>query len=191
MKKIVLLFLASFVVCWSVFAQTWDEAVLADGEYIQAVSWMYEQQMTKYLDPIAFRPADLLSRQEAAKFFVGYATKIALKTIDTSRYCAFSDLEDADPTLKNDILQSCLLRLFKGNQGNFMPFEMVTKAQAITVLLRATETEPLDESGTPRWLRAYELAKEKQYTKETDVYALDRPVTRYELALLLWRVSWR
>lgn len=107
---------------------------------------MYEQQMTRYLDPIAFRPDDLLSRQEAAKFFVGYATKIAFKTIDTSRYCSFDDLEQTDPTLRNDVLQACLLRIFKGNQGAFQPFEFMTKAQALTVLLRITEEEQLDES---------------------------------------------
>lgn len=150
---------------------------------------MYEQQMTKYLDPIAFRPDDLLTRQEAAKFFVGYATKIALKTIDTSRYCSFDDLEQTDPTLKNDVLQACLLRIFKGNQGAFHPLQPLTKAQALTVLLRITESEPLDESWTPRWLRAYEISKERGYTKAIDVMALDAPLTRYELALLLWRVK--
>ena len=77
---------------------------------------MYDQQLTKYVDPLAFRPDDLVTRQEAAKFFVGYATKVALKTIDTSRYCSFDDLETTDPTLRNDVLQSCLLRIFKGNQ---------------------------------------------------------------------------
>ncbi len=166
-----------------------DSSFLEDQEYIQAVTWMYDQQMTKYLDPIAFRPADLLSRQEAAKFFVGYATKIALKTIDTSRYCAFDDIDEADPTLRNDVLQSCLLRLFKGNQGNFFPQEFLTKAQALTVLLRITEIEPLDESWTPRWSVVYEKAKEKWYTKEADINALDRAITRYELSLLLRRTN--
>jgi len=190
MRKLSLL-LAVWCVFWSfssviVAQSTW---LLEDKEYIEAVTRMYDQQMTKYIDPIAFRPDDLLTRQEAAKFFVGYATKIAFKTIDTSRYCSFDDVDQADPTLRNDILQSCLLRLFKGNQGKFFPQEYLTKAQALTVLLRITETEPLDESGTPRWLRVYEIAKEKWYTKEADVNVLDRPVTRYELALLLFRVG--
>jgi hypothetical protein len=59
----------------------------------------------------------------------------------------------------------------------------------LTVLLRITESEPLDESWTPRWLAAYELSKERGYTKAIDVMALDAPLTRYELALLLWRVK--
>lgn len=169
------------------FAQS--SGVVEDKEYIEAVTRMYDQQMTKYVDPLAFRPDDLVTRQEAAKFFVGYATKIALKTIDTSRYCSFDDLETTDPTLRNDVLQSCLLRIFKGNQGKFRPFEFLTKAQALTVLLRITEEEPLDESGTPRWLRAYEISKANGYTKLEDVMTLDVPLTRYELVLLLWRVK--
>jgi hypothetical protein len=59
----------------------------------------------------------------------------------------------------------------------------------LTVLLRITESEPVDESWTPRWVRAYEISKERGYTKATDVMALDVPLTRYELALLLWRVN--
>lgn len=135
--------------------------MLDDTEYVKAVVRLHEQQMTKYSDPALFRPEDVVTRQEAAKFFVGYATKIALKTIDTSRYCSFSDLDQIDPTLKNDVLQACLLRIFKGNQGAFHPTQAMTKAEALTVLLRITETDQLDESGTPRWLRTYEIAKEK------------------------------
>ena len=182
---------------FGVFANTWEsiveksptDSMIEDKEYLEAVTWMYSEQMTKYINPIAFQPESLVTREQAAKFFVQYATKIAFKTIDTTRYCAFDDLESADPTLKNDILQSCLLYLFKGTQWQFFPKELLTKAQVLTVLLRITESQPLDESWNPRWLKPYEIAYAKQYTKVTDVMALDQPITRYELALLLWRVK--
>ena len=63
----------------------------------------------------------------------------------------------------------------------------MTKAQALTVFLRIDGTV-LDESKNPRWKNAYEVALEKGYTKVTDVMALDKPMTRYEMALLLRRV---
>lgn len=179
---------------FGVFANTWativeqspTDTMIEDKEYLEAVTWMYAQQMTKYIDPIAFQPESLVTREQAAKFFVQYATKIALKTIDTTKYCSFDDLESADPTLKNDILQSCLLHLFKWTQGNFFPNEYMTKAQALTVLLRISGNV-LDESTNPRWKNAHEVALEKGYTKVTEVMDLDRPMTRYEMALLLWR----
>lgn len=162
--------------------------MIEDKEYLEAVTWMYSQQMTKFLDPIAFQPESLVTRAQAAKFFVNYATKIAGKTIDTALYCTFDDLESADATLKNDILQSCLLRLFKGTQGNFFPNEYMTKAQALTVLFRINN-EIVDETMNPRWSAVHAKAVEKGYTKVVDVMDLDRPMTRYELALLLWRVK--
>ncbi|MDP2669998.1 MAG: hypothetical protein Q8O99_03220 [bacterium] len=98
------------------FDVTAQSSLLDDVEFVEAVNWMYSKQMTSYKEPEQFRGEDLVSRQQAAKFFVGYATNVLYQVIDTSRYCSFDDLQDADPTLKNAILQSCLLRLFKGNQ---------------------------------------------------------------------------
>ena len=134
---------------------------LQDEEYLKAVTRMYEHNLTKYIDPIAFRPQDTLSRQEAAKFLSEFATNIAGKTIDTSKYCSFDDLQEADPTLKNAILEACLLSVFKGTQGKFLPTQSLTKAQALTALLRITEKKQLDETQNPRWKDAYEKAFEK------------------------------
>jgi hypothetical protein len=189
----VVVIVTTFLCGVHVFANTGEQvipqevqAMIEDKEYLDAVTWMYEQQMTRFVDPIAFMPEQYVTRAQGAKFFVNYATKIAWKTIDTSRYCAFDDLDQADSSLKNDILQSCLLRLFKWTQGNFFPNEYMTKAQALTVLLRI-DGKSLDESKNPRWTHVHEIALEKGYTKVVDLMALDKPMTRYEMALLLWR----
>lgn len=166
-----------------------DSPVLEDVEFVEAVGWMYSQQMTSYKEPEQFRGEDIVTRQQAAKFFVGYATNILYQVIDTSRYCAFDDLEDADPTLKNAILQACLLRLFKGNQGNFHPQSVLTKAQALAVLIRMLDGVQLDESGVLRRQAYYERAHALGLVKEADVQSLDTPLTRYELALLLGRAA--
>lgn len=115
-----LAFVLPFLCVMNVFANTGEqvipqevEAMIEDKEYLEAVTWMYEQQMTRFFDPIAFMPEQYVTRAQGAKFFVNYATKIAGKTIDTSLYCSFDDIDQSDPSLKNDILQSCLLHLFK------------------------------------------------------------------------------
>ena len=74
---------------------------------------MFANKMTKYQSLSLYRPYDILARQEAAKFLSGFAKEILLSVLDVSKYCAFTDLDEADPTLKNAILESCLLNLFQ------------------------------------------------------------------------------
>ena len=82
-------------------------------EFVSAVDRMFDKKMTRYKSLSAYRPYDIVARQEAAKFFSGFAKEILLTVIDVSKYCAFTDLDEADPTLKNAILESCLLNLFQ------------------------------------------------------------------------------
>jgi hypothetical protein len=44
-----------------------------------------------------------------------------------------------------------------------------------------------EESVTPRWKNYFDRARWLGLTKELDVRDLDKPVTRYEIALLLYR----
>lgn len=67
-----------------------------------------------------------------------------------------------------------------------MPNQPMTKAQAITVLIRALE-QKYDETGNPWRTGYFQRARVLGITKETNVWRLDVPVTRYEIALLLAR----
>lgn len=102
--------------------------------------------------------------------------------------CAFSDLENADSSLTEYILTSCKLGLFKWAKWFFFPTESITKAQAITVLIRALQW-PQDETTNPRRKNYHQQARALSLTKEQDVFALDQDVTRYEMALILYRAS--
>ena len=103
-----------------------------------------------------------------------------------TKYCEFDDLEKADASLRNSILVSCLLNLFHGSNGMFFPDQSLTKAQALAVLVRALEGyQP--EDLEPRWYYYHARALELGLTKEQDVNSLDKPITRYEIALMLYR----
>lgn len=65
--SILIVSLLAFCGC---FALVSAQDVVDDAEYVKAVAWMYTQKMTSYADPVGFRPYDLVTRQEAAKFFV-------------------------------------------------------------------------------------------------------------------------
>ncbi len=58
------------------------------------------------------------------------------KTPNTSRACSFSDIDQADSTLKADIITSCQLGIFQGSKGMFDPKRNITLPEAIAVLMR-------------------------------------------------------
>jgi len=76
-----------------------------------------------------------------------------------------------------------------GSQGEFRPTSQLTKAEAITVLVRITEWK-LIETTNPRWENYHALAVKNWITKESNVWNLDKSLTRYEMALLLYRAAW-
>lgn len=76
----------------------------------------------------------------------------------------------------------------RGSDGVFGAKEYLTKAQALTILIRSLQGVK-EENTTPWWKNYFLAAQEAKLTKEADVEALDRPLTRYELSLLLWRVQ--
>jgi hypothetical protein len=89
-------------------------------------------------------------------------------------------------TLVDHVLRACELWLFKGTNWSFLPTQPLTKAQALTVLVRALEWKQ-DEWVDPWWKNYFNRAQWMWLTKEKNVWNLDKPVTRYEMALLLYR----
>ena len=81
---------------------------------------------------------------------------------------------------------SCQLGIFQGSNGMFFPEASLTKAQFITALVRSVSGMK-DENVTPRWKNYHAEAMALGITKETDVFALDKAVSRYEAALMLYR----
>ena len=150
---------------------------------------MFDNELTRYDNPIQFLPAETLTREQAAKFFWNFALYMWKTPIIWSESCQFNDVVDADWTLTPHILSSCTLGLFKWSQGNFMPFDTLTRAEALTVVIRTLKGKQ-DETTIPRWSNYHKLARQLGLTAENDVYSLDAPITRYEIALILWRASW-
>lgn len=66
----------------------------------------------------------------------------------------------------------------RGSEGKFMPTELVTKGQLITILVRALEGMQ-DETTTPRYQAYYDLAVELDITNDS-LANMDRFVPRQE-----------
>jgi len=111
--RLSILVTALFITLSNVHVYAVTEPSPQDEELIVAVEWMHANGMTKYDNYDDFRSFDVLSRQEAAKFFSEFAINILYKDIDQNKFCGFDDLEEADPSLKNHIVSSCLLGIFQ------------------------------------------------------------------------------
>lgn len=160
-----------------------------EQEFIDAHKWMYVNEMTKYPTIVDFQPDAFVTREQAAKFFVLFDRVVMGRDMETMMYCVYSDEATFDATLAGSIQSACNRNLMRGANGVFGATDYLTKAQALTILMRSLQSEKLDETVTPRWKNYFVAAQEAKLTKETNVYAVDKPLTRYELALLLYRVQ--
>jgi len=159
-----------------------------DDEFLNALEWMHDYGLTRFDTPERFRQYDVLSRQEAAKFFSQFAKEILYRTLDQTKYCFFDDMEWVDPSLKNYIIESCLLHMFWWSGWYFFPFDTFTKWQALAVLIRWLDGYK-DEWGTYRWSEYRQYAWEAWLTKDPNIGHGEKAVTRYEVALLLYRAA--
>lgn len=163
-------------------------ALIDDPEFDSALDWMYTNGMTSYSAQEDFMPFNNLTREQAAKFYAEFAeTELGLER-DADAECNFEDLEEADSSLTDSIVKACEMGLIKGDGNMFLPKDEFTRAQAFTVLVRATDGEK-SEDVNPWWRNYFEAAQAEGYTVETDVYDQDRATQRYEVALMLYRAA--
>jgi hypothetical protein len=170
---------------WGVF-YTVNGQSLNDPEFNKALTWAHSNGMTKFNTETSFMPTNLLTREQGAKFFAEFARNELWIEPDMSRACNFTDINQADPSLVDAIILSCQLWLFQWSNGAFDPQRSLTKAQAVTVLVRALVGKK-DENQNPRWNNYFQEASTRGWTKEPNAASLDKPVSRYEVLLMQYR----
>jgi len=188
LMKHVLLATLLAIVSFPVFANSSD--VLTDQEYLDAVQWMYSKSITKYNNWADFSPHHIVLREHAAKFFTEFSVNMMYNSIDTAeKDCDFKDLIQWDPTLTNSILNACYLDIFYGNRDRFYPTQPLTKAEAIVALVRTLDGKQVETNESIRRKNYTKRANELGVSKETDASTQDRVMSRYEMALLLYRAK--
>lgn len=171
---------------WFVY---WDADVSEDPEYIEALNWMYDKWLTMFKDSSAYRPFDKLTREEAAKIIWKFYKENMSWAKKWNQSCEFSDSWEMNTSLSPYIKESCQMWLFGWWAGKFFPRLSITKAQTITVLVRMFDDKKLDELTTPRYRSYYNRALELSLTKEKNIKNLEWYVTRYEVAILMYRFN--
>jgi hypothetical protein len=154
-----------------------------------AIQWMYDNWLTIYNTPKTFMSNNYLTREQASKFFVQFAITVLNKDKwYISSYNIYSDIYNADPTLKDFIIYASNMWLFKWSNGKFMPFNNLTQAQALAVTIRILDWY-LDEPSDSWYIYYFYRAQKYWILWETIKYtSADKiNITRWDMALILYR----
>ena len=157
----------------------------SDQEFVSAFNWLKTNGYTSMSTTDAFRPADTLTRQEAARFIAKFGEQVLCRQ-DVNTNTTFTDSNLFDSTLAPFIEKSAKIGMLKGSNGMFYPLANFTKAQLIAALTRGIKGT-MDETTNPWYANYHAFALASGITVETDVTAIDRPITRYEAALMFYR----
>ena len=179
MKKLFFLLAFSFVFC-----STFSSAITLLDD---AITWAYTKKLTIYLNPSDFKPDNNIRRDEAAKFFVNFA-KLVGKTSYTvnASQCQFSDLNQAWDDLREIIVESCRLGIFKGSNGKFNPTGNLSNAEAIAVLVRIVDGYQT-ENGLAHWAdNYYKRANELKLLGDVNMNSKDSSASRGNMITLLY-----
>jgi len=179
---------------WLMWNETKTECIAIDtsskdSELKKAIEWMYENWLTQYNTIEKFSSDSYLTREQAAKFFSTFYTKVLNKKFNekiNSR--TFLDINDANPELKYYIFQAHDMWLFKGFRWKFMPKNKLTQAQAISVAIRMINWD-LEQIKNAWYTNYYIKAKKYWLLKrwDFDIIDLDRTnITRWDTALILY-----
>ncbi len=179
MKKIISLFIAILIALWAnlVFAQELDEAV----------KFMHDNGMTKYVTVTDYKSEDSLTREQTAKIMVEFSSKILWKIIPSESICSFADLNQSDPEFRNYIEESCTMWIFKWKIKDgvtiFDPKANISKAEFITVLVRTLKWI-MDEDNSPWWIKYYQDSMKSWVLTNPEI---TNNIARWEAALMLYR----
>ena len=92
-----------------------SETLVTSEEFKKALSFLRSYEMTMFDNVDGFDPYRNLSREEAAKIFSNFAINVLCRKPDMSLSVKYSDVENANPTLKPYITLAYQLGVMKGS----------------------------------------------------------------------------
>ncbi|MFA6256386.1 MAG: S-layer homology domain-containing protein [Candidatus Absconditabacterales bacterium] len=161
-----------------------------DPELIEAIRWMNDNGLTNFKTIPEYKPFEILNREQAAKIVSLFANIYNFNentggALPSS--CIFKDISDADESLTTYVENVCTLGVMQGSNGYFNPKGTINKSQFIASIIRLFEGKKLDENVSPRWKNYFEKAQEIGMIGPADAVTFENPITRYEVALFLYR----
>lgn len=159
-------------------------AIDASDEFKRALVFLNAYDMTRFDSVVGFNITGAMTRQEAAKMFSNFATNVLCRK-PTAAEITYTDIDNADETLKPYITLSYKLGLMRGSaEGKFRPFDLITKAELNAVLTRMILHSFLQEEGAVWYAEYNRVATELGIIKQG---AGETSVSRHDAALMLFR----
>ena len=165
-----------------------------DPEFKEAVFWMYTQWFTQYDTIEEFRPFDLVTKEEWAKFLGSFYKKFVDKEGSTAvpDECYYDDIEQVQEPLRLYVIYTCQQGILNISDGtNFLPQQQLSKADFVAGIVEMFDGSTTRSVSEPRRQSYFDKAVELGVISHTDIINFDRPITRYEIALLLYRFNIR
>lgn len=171
----------------------WGIDPSTDPELAEAIYWMYDNWLTIYNTVSDFKPFDVFTREWWAKIFDKFSDMLGLGTSNDylPNECNFTDINVLTEESQQHIVNVCKKWLIKWSNWNFNPYENMNKSTFIVALIRMFEWKTLDETTTPRWKNYFEKAEELWLVTAADTTTFDTPISRYEVALFLYKFNVR
>lgn len=157
----------------------------AQDEFTRALQFLYSNGLTRYNTPAGYRPDDMITREQASKMYVEFMDLIDQDPVANQNNCNFTDTINADKTLRPYISRSCEYGLFQGFSGKFSPFDTLTRAQAIAVIIRALGVQVA--SSNPRFVSYIQEAAKRDIVSTSSTLGADNAITRRDVAIILYR----
>lgn len=161
-----------------------------DPELGAAIGWMYDNWLTSFNSITEYKPFEIVSRLQSAKI-LSIFTQIFNLNATMSWFvwneCIFTDLSQTTSGFKQYVENICKMWLLKWTKWKFNPEWNLLKSQFIVALMRLFEWKSLDETATPWWKNYFQKAQELGIVWPADIITFENPVTRYEMALFLYR----
>ena len=164
--------------------------MVTSEEFKKALSFLRSYEMTMFDSVEGFAPNRNLSREEAAKIFSNFAMHVLCRKPDTNLSVHYSDVENTNPTLKPYITLAYQLGVMKGSgmgNGEFRPFDAISKAEVNAVLIRMILKSYLNEKETELKTRYSEYNKVATDLGIINQGAGAEAVPRHDVALMLFR----
>ena len=171
----------------------WGIDPSTDPELAEAIYWMHDNWLTIYNTVSDFKPFDIFTREWWAKIFDKFSDMLGLGTSNNylPNECNFTDISTLSEESQQHIMNVCKKWLIKWSNWKFNPNENMNKSTFIVALIRMFEWKTLDETTTPRWKNYFEKAEELGLVTAADTTTFDTPISRYEVALFLYKFNVR
>ena len=163
-----------------------SQELITTREFKKWLAFLYSYSMTIFNNIDDFKPEQKLTREQAAKIFVNFATNVLCRKPDTSIEIQYNDIDEADKSLQKYIILAYQLDIMKwGTDWNFRPFEAITKAQVNAALIRMLLKWYLPEKTTP-WYKEYSTVSSNIWITTQQV-ADSVAISRNDTALMMFR----